>query len=44
MVISLFTYILTFNSHFKGLLQLCFIMFPLQIPQKGDEGVEKRFW
>lgn len=41
-IIPLLTYIWTFNSHLKGLLQLCFILFPLQTLWKGDEGKKKK--
>ena len=40
-VISRLTYILTHNSCFKDLFQLCFMLFPLQTLWEGDEGIKK---
>ena len=34
MIIPLLAYILTFSSCFKGLFQLCFMLFPLQTLQE----------
>ena len=41
MIISPLTNILTFNSYFEGLLQLFFMLFPLETLWKGNEGVKK---
>lgn len=40
MIIPLLAYILTFSSGFKGLFQLCFMLFPLQTLQEGGESIK----